>query len=193
MNFKPLADGRPWCIEPMNAYRLIYADPPWSYKDKCNDGKRGASHKYACMSLDEICALPVAHLAAPDCLLAMWWTGTHIREAFQVCNAWGFTFKNATGFTWVKTYEKTGKYFFGMGHYTRGNAENVLLAVRGKPKRVCAGVSQLVIAPRRLHSQKPDAVADRLVTLMGDVPRIELFSRTERPGWDQFGTQVGKL
>lgn len=182
----------------MKKYSLIYADPPWTYNDKCNAGKRGAEFKYDCMSVNEICNLDIASITAPDCLLAMWWTGPMIQEALRVVHGWGFTLKNATGFTWCKK-TKHDKWAFGMGHYTRGNAENCLFAVKGKPKRVNAGVRQLVIDQVREHSRKPDIVRDSLVTLMGDVTRLEMFARDSRDvipfedtmkGWDVFGHEV---
>ncbi|MEM9008193.1 MAG: MT-A70 family methyltransferase [Cyanobacteria bacterium P01_F01_bin.86] len=170
-------------------YELIYADPAWQYRDKASAGKRGACHKYPVMSVDDICRLPVKNIADNDCLLAMWWVGPQPMEALRVVEAWGFTLKNMTGFTWHKL-TKTGKSHFGMGHWTRGNCENVLFAVRGKPKRINAGVRQFVEAQHRGHSTKPDEVRDRLVQLVGDVPRIELFAREKTPGWDVWGNEV---
>ena len=170
-------------------FNLIYCDPPWSYSDKANAGKRGASHKYPCMSVADLCALRVDEIAADNCLLAMWWVGPMPREAIQVCGAWGFTLKNMTGFTWHKL-TKSGKDHFGMGHWTRGNVENVLLAIKGRPKRACAGVSQLIHAHTREHSRKPDEVRHALVRLMGDVPRIELFARQRHAGWSAWGNEI---
>lgn len=173
-------------------YSIIYADPAWQYNDKANAGNRGACHKYDVMNYEDICALPVADIAADDCLLAMWWVGPQPAEALAVVDAWGFTLKNMTGFTWHKT-TKTGKSHFGMGHLTRGNAENCLFAVRGKPKRVNAGVRQFIEAQHRGHSRKPDEARDRLVQLMGDVPRVELFARQQYPGWDSWGNEINGI
>jgi N6-adenosine-specific RNA methylase IME4 len=170
-------------------YKLIYADPSWTYNDKCHSGQRGAGYKYATMSLDDIKALPVASIADDDCLLAMWWVPPMPAEALAVVAAWGFTLKTMCGFTWHKT-TKHGKNAFGMGNWTRANAENCLFATRGKPKRVCAGVSQLVVAQVGIHSAKPPEVRDRLVRLMGDVPRVELFARERGAGWSCWGNQV---
>ena len=86
-----------------------------------------------------------------------------------------------------------GRDAFGMGNYTRGNAENCLFAVRGRPKRMCAGVSQMIVAQVGRHSEKPAEARDRLVRLMGDVPRIELFARTTAPGWDSWGNEVDSV
>lgn len=171
-------------------YKLIYADPPWTYRDRCNAGRRGACHKYNVMAVDEICALDVQSLADPTgCLLAMWWTGPLAADALQVVEAWGFELKTMTGFTWAKRTAR-GKWHFGMGHLTRANAENCLFATMGKVQRVSAGVPQLVEAPVLEHSRKPDEVATRLEDLLGDVPRIELFARRKRSGWHVWGDQV---
>lgn len=172
-----------------DGYRLIYADPPWSYRDKGNAGKRGSSHKYPCMTLEDICALPVAQIAAPDCLLALWWVPPMPREALRVVESWGFKLKTMKGLTWHKR-TKNGLSHFGMGHWTRSNSEDVLFAARGKPKRASAAVSQIIEATTGRHSEKPAEARDRLVRLMGDVPRIELFARVQTPGWSVWGNQI---
>jgi len=173
-------------------YQLIYADPPWQYKDKAVAGKRGAGFKYPVMTLGQLCALPIDEIAADDCLLAMWWVAPMPREALRVVEGWGFTIKTTKGFTWHKL-TKTGKDHFGMGNWTRANTEDCLFAVKGKPKRVSASVRQLVHAPTREHSRKPDEVRESLVQLMGDVPRIELFARETFPGWDNWGNETDKF
>lgn len=170
-------------------YRLIYADPPWQYRDKASAGKRGAVHKYRVMDLDAIKALPIDRIAAADCLLAMWWVPPMPTEALAVVDAWGFTFKTMKGFTWHKL-TKHGKSLMGMGNWTRANTEDCLIATRGKPERRSAGVRQFIQAQHRGHSVKPDEVRDRLVDLVGDVPRIELFARSHAPGWDAWGDEV---
>lgn len=175
----------------MTRYSLIYADPAWSYNDKANAGKRGASHKYPCMSLADICALPVADIAADNCLLAMWHVPAMPAYALAVVEAWGFRLATMKGFTWVKT-TVNGKQHFGMGNYTRANSEDCLFAVRGRwnDLRVSRAVRQVITAPVRAHSQKPDEAAERLLQLVGDVPRIELFARVRRPGWMAWGNEV---
>lgn len=177
---------------PEKRYELIYADPPWSYRDKGNAGQRGSSHKYACMSLDDICALPIADIAAPNCLLAMWWVPPMPREALRVVEAWGFRLRTMKGLTWHKR-TKNGISHFGMGHWTRGNSEDCLFATRGTPKRVNAGVRQFIDAPKGRHSEKPAEARDRLVRLMGDIPRIELFARAQTEGWDVWGLEAQEI
>lgn len=174
----------------MEKYTLIYADPPWSYRDKANDGNRGAGHKYPTMKLPDICRLPAWDLAAENCLLALWWVPTQPLEALKVMDAWGFRLMTMKGFTWHKTNRKKGNSAIGMGHMTRANSEDCLFAVRGKlPKRVDASICQHLTAPRMENSAKPPAFRDLLVKMLGDVPRCELFSRDSVPGWDMWGNQ----
>lgn len=169
-------------------FKLIYADPAWKYKDKCHSGERGVDYKYDTMTLDEICQMRpfIDALADEDCLLAMWHVGPQPREALQVIDAWGFKLQNFKGFTWHKL-TKYGKSHIGMGNMTRANTEDCLFAKRGKPKRFYAGVRQFVEAKIGAHSEKPDEVRKRLVQLMGDVPRVELFARQRFPGWAAWG------
>src|SRR4051812_29597901 len=171
--------------------QIIYADPPWVYRDKCHSGERGAGYKYDLMTPAELAKLrPVIHSnCATDCFLAMWWVPPQPMEALELVTAWGFKLKTMKGFTWHKL-TKNGKDHSGMGNYTRANTEDCLFAVRGKPKRLSAAVPQLIHAPRREHSRKPDEARDRLVELMGDVPRIELFARQKHTGWCVWGDGV---
>ncbi|EMD0638810.1 hypothetical protein VPZ60_004226 [Salmonella enterica] len=176
-----------------NKYRLIYADPAWNYRDKAKSGKRGASFKYPTMKVEDICRLPVWQLADPEsCLLAMWWVPTMVEEALAVMKAWGFRLMTMKGFTWHKTCKnQQDKSAMGMGHLTRANTEDVLFAVRGKmPERQCASIIQHFSAPRMEHSAKPDCVRQKLVQLVGDVPRIELFARGRVDNWDTWGNEA---
>ncbi|WP_349290163.1 MULTISPECIES: MT-A70 family methyltransferase [unclassified Tatumella] len=172
-------------------YTLIYADPPWQYRDSANDGARGATHKYPVMNVQDICRLPVWDLANPEsCLLAMWWVPTQPLEALKVVEAWGFRLMTMKGFTWHKTNRRKGNSAIGIGHMTRANSEDCLFAVKGKlPERLDASICQHITAPRLEHSAKPQVVRDMLVKLLGDVPRIELFSRGDAAGWHHFGNE----
>lgn len=170
-------------------YKIIYADPAWSYKDKVLAGKRGACCKYPVMSKTEICNLPVNKIADDDAILFIWVTMPKLDEVFEVIKAWGFTFKTC-GFTWVKKNKKSDSLFWGMGRWTRANAEICLIATKGKPKRESAGVHSVIISPIEEHSKKPAEVRDRIVELCGDQPRIELFARQSTEGWDVWGNEV---
>ncbi|MCI8285984.1 MAG: DNA methyltransferase [Firmicutes bacterium] len=172
---------------PDKKYSIIYADPPWSYSDKrCNGG---VANHYNTMKVSDICDLPVKNIADKDCVLFMWATYPMLKEALQVIEAWEFTYKSIA-FQWIKQNKSGNGYFFGLGRWTRGNTEPCLIAVKGKPKRISASVGQLVFSPLRKHSQKPDEVRDKIIELVGDLPRIELFAREKTPDWDAWGNEV---
>ena len=176
-------------------YDIVYADPPWrfkNYSDDWNSGRpesRWVGNEYALMGADGIESLPVASIASDNCALFMWCTFPTIEQAFRVIKAWGFTYKTVA-FTWIKTTKSEGKPAMGMGYWTRSNAEVVLLATKGHPKRVSASVGQVIMEPRREHSRKPDVTRERILQLMGDLPRVELFARQSTPGWDVWGNEV---
>lgn len=141
------------------------------------------------MSIDELRALPVETLAEKDCLLFLWATFPQLPEALRLIQAWGFTFKTVA-FVWLKLNKKSPTWFYGLGYWTRGNAEICLLAKRGKPKRRSAGVHQFIISPVEEHSKKPDVTRDKIIELAGDLTRVELFARQKTPGWDVWGNEV---
>lgn len=180
----------------LGKYSVIYADPPWEYRQNGSVSNiRGmANQHYPTMSTSALAALPVGDLATGDAMLFMWATFPNIDQALQVMKAWGFQYKTAA-FVWVKTNKKNhATFFWGMGAYTRANAEVCLLGVRpGTRARAVVkrrDVHQIVSAPVDRHSQKPQIVRDRIVQLVGDVPRIELFARTASPGWAVWGNEV---
>ena len=125
------------------------------------------------MGIDELCALPVADLAAPDSALFLWATFPQLPEALRLIQAWGFTYKSVA-FVWLKKNRKADSWFYGLGFWTRGNAEICLLATRGHPKRQAANIHQFIISPIEAHSKKPDEARDKIVALMGDVPVARL-------------------
>ena len=98
-----------------------------------------------------------------------------IQEALDVINAWGFQYKT-NAFTWVKKNKKADSLFWGMGRWTRSNAEICLLAVKGSPKRLDMGVHSVIYAPIDKHSKKPQETRDRIIRLVGDLPKVELFA-----------------
>ena len=176
----------------MKKYNIIYADPPWSYKDKRDKHPRmcgGATSHYNTMSLEQIKALPIKDLAADNCMLFLWVTFPNLQEGLDVIKAWGFKYKTL-GFSWIKTNKNNGKPFFGIGYYTKSNCEVCLIGVKGKPIKVSNSVSSVIISPRQEHSKKPDQIRDKIVELCGDVPRIELFARQKTEGWDVWGNEV---
>ena len=168
-------------------YQVIYADPPWDYQ-QCRLSGSAKKH-YPTMRIEELCALPVAEIADRDCALFLWATFLQLPEALRLIQAWGFMYKTVA-FVWLKQNRKALTWFYGLGFWTRSNAEICLLATKGHPKRQSAGIHQLVISPVERHSKKPDEVREKIVELMGDVPRIELFARQQTPGWDVWGNEV---
>ncbi|MBN9706214.1 DNA methyltransferase [Enterobacter roggenkampii] len=193
-------------------YSLIYADPPWSYGNTISNG--AAADHYSTMKLIDIKRLPVWELAAENSVLAMWYTGTHNQEAIELAEAWGFQVRQMFLFTWVKLNMKAeerlnkqlenGEIFdahdvmawlnkevkINAGNYSRQNQESMLVAVRGKGlERKSASVRKIIISCPGEHSEKPWEARHRLELLYGDVPRIELFSRSAAPGWHHWGNQ----
>ena len=171
----------------MKKYNIIYADPPWQYE---RTGAQGSAEKiYPTMSVDDICNLPVAELSDKNSILFLWATFPKIPEALKVINAWGFTYKSVA-FVWLKQNKSGNVWFYGLGFWTRGNAEICLIATKGSPKRQSNKVHQFIISPLRRHSQKPDEARNKIIELAGDLPRIELFARQQTDGWTVWGNEV---
>ena len=178
---------------PDRKYSIIYADPPWSYKTGRSKRWRGiAERHYQTMTVDEIAELPIQDIAAKDAVLFLWVTFPCLKEGIEIIEKWGFTYKTVA-FNWVKQNKGGSGLFWGLGFWTRSNSEICLLAVKGKPKRESTGVHSVVLSPVQRHSQKPGEIRDRIVELMGDLPRIELFARETAPGWDSWGNEVPEL
>ena len=174
---------------PSKQYKIIYADPPWSYRDKALAGNRGAGCKYQTQEQDWIEHLPVCTIADAHCVLFLWVPMPKLNECWNVISQWGFVYKTVA-FTWVKKNKKTDSWFWGMGRWTRANAELCLLATKGKPNRLHAGIHSVIDTPIERHSKKPDEVRRRIVQLVGDLPRIELFAREKTDGWDVWGNEI---
>jgi len=189
----------------MKKYNIIYADPPWHYSAgirssrKTKEGKftyytpdTTVGAKYSTMKPAQIKALPISNLAAQDCVLFLWTTDSHLPIALEVIKAWGFRYVTV-GFIWNKK-EKSGIQVCYYGKWTMKGSEICLLATKGKPHSfiVSHKIRQLVeaVRDRTKHSQKPDEVRRRIVELMGDLPRIELFARETTEGWDVWGNEV---
>lgn len=175
---------------PDKKYGIIYADPPWSYRVwTAKGGHKSASAHYQTSSTKDIATLPISNIADENCALFLWATYPNLKDAINVMESWGFTYKTVA-FTWIKTY-KNGNPFVGLGYWTRANAEICLLGTKGHPKRIDKGVRQVVISEKREHSRKPDEVRDRIVKLMGSsIPKIELFARQTFGDWDCWGNET---
>jgi N6-adenosine-specific RNA methylase IME4 len=180
----------------MKQYNIIYADPPWYFKTYSDLGRgRSADNHYKCMQLEDIKNLPVGSIAAEDSVLFLWVPIPHLEYGLEVIKVWGFKYKTF-GFVWVKgrifVKEMTPriKWHIGLGYWTRANTEICLLATRGHPHRKSMSVRQVVFQPVGEHSAKPLEVRNRIVELMGDLPRVELFAREKVEGWDSWGDEI---
>jgi len=175
---------------PPHSFDLIMADPAWTYRMHSEAGEaKSPQSKYRTMTIEEIKALPVLDLAAPDCLLWLWAVNPMIPQALQVMASWGFEFKTAG--TWLKT-TKHGKINFGTGYILRGSNEPFLIGTRGSPrtaKNVRSGFTGLI----RDHSRKPEEAYAAAERLMPKANRLDLFSRTDRQGWTAWGDETGKF
>lgn len=176
------------------SYRLVLSDPPWKFATRSQKGMgRSADNHYETMTLDDIKALPVADVCDPaGAVLLLWVTDPLLDVGLDVMRAWGFKYKTV-GYYWTKR-NKDGSRFMGQGFWTRGNPEQCLLGVRGKPpKRLDAGVRKWIDSPRREHSRKPDEARARTERLLGSIPRLEMFARQSAGGWDSWGNQTEKF
>jgi N6-adenosine-specific RNA methylase IME4 len=166
---------------PTGPFRTIIADPPWYYARDDDASHRGAC-PYPTMTVPEICAMPIAELAAEDAILWLWATNPNLRHAFTVIDSWGF--EERTILTWVKPH-------FGCGHWLRGQTEHCIMAIRGRPTITLSNQATVLHAPapERRHSRKPDEFY-QLVESLCPGSKIELFCRQPRPGWSSWGDEV---
>lgn len=172
-----------------NDYQIVYADPPWTYTNK----QRWVGEKYDLMTIEDLKRLPVSEIVSKDAVLCMWITFPLLTEGLAVLDSWGFKYKTNL-FTWVKQNKRTPSLFWGMGYYSRSNAEICILAKRGKGlKRQSASVHSVILEPVGQHSKKPTTARQRIEQLfVGDqeVKRIELFAREATPHWDAWGDEA---
>lgn len=178
---------------PKGKYSVIYADPPWNYKQ---GGNGSAKKHYETMTTEDLCKLPVRDICTDNAVLFMWATFPNIKEALKVMEAWGFIYKTVA-FVWVKKNKKSDTLFMGTGSYTRANAEVCLLGISKKTKAsdfvASHSVHQIILEPIRDHSQKPDEARNRIYQLTGgEQSYIELFARSSAPGWSVWGKEVDK-
>lgn len=185
---------------PKNHFGAILADPPWKFEHwaKTYICGRDPENHYPLMTADNLLSMPVANLAANDCVLFIWITWPLLQFSLQVINRWGFNYKTCA-FSWMKAnnlqidlFQDELKADMRLGYWTRANSEVCLLATRGKPKRLNADVRQGIIAPRREHSRKPDGIHERIERLVAG-PYLELFARQERKGWTCWGNETKKF
>lgn len=178
-------------MRPAGGFSMIMADPPWQFTHRSSAGVtvKSAGGQYDLMTLDDIKAMPVEALAADDAVLWLWATNPMLREAIEVLDAWGFSFKTAGH--WAK-FTRHGKQAFSTGYILRGAGEPFLIGTRGAPKTT-RSVRSVIIGLLREHSRKPDEAFAAAERLMPSARRIELFSREARPGWEAWGNEIGKF
>lgn len=196
---------------PTGRYGAILADPPWTFQAwyaggwrNRPDGSRYYSAaspraaRYDTMATEDIAAMPVADLAADDCVLFLWGCWPMLRDCMEVMDGWGFKHKSCA-FVWMKANVQQLDIFredadpdMLLGYWTRANSEFCLLGTRGKPKRLATDVRQGIIEPRREHSRKPDVVHSRIERLVSG-PYLELFARAPRQGWTVWGNETDKF
>ena len=171
-------------------YKTILADPPWRFQNRT--GKVAPEHqrllRYPTMSLEDICALPVADLADQEAHLYLWVPNALLPEGLATLASWGFHYKS--NLIWYKTRKDGGPDGRGVGFYFRNVTELILFGVRGSLRTLDAGRSQvnLLASQKREHSRKPDEVYD-LIEACSPGPYLEVFARFARAGWDQWGNE----
>ena len=175
-------------------YQIIYADPPWQYN--FSGTRNNKKDDYSTMNKQELCSLPVGDLAEADSILLMWVIFPHLDWVFDVMKAWGFNYVT-NAFTWIKENKSGNGLFWGMGYYTRSNAELCLLGKRGNGVEIQNhGVHSVITTSIAKHSKKPPVVKNHIETIFGETSRIELFARKTPElfdsfkGWDVWGNEV---
>jgi N6-adenosine-specific RNA methylase IME4 len=169
---------------PARRYGVIYADPPWTFSTYSDLGQdRGPARHYPTMTLDAVRALDVASIAADDCVLFLWAVQPILPTACEIITAWGFAHK--TNLVWIKDK-------IGMGYWFRSRHEHLLIATRGAPPAPAMGTQaqSVIFAPVREHSRKPDEAYEIIESYFPSLPKIELFARHARPGWDRWGAEA---
>lgn len=171
----------------MNKFSVIYCDPPWDYDGRIQhngiEATGSALYHYPTMKVEDIKSLNVSSICEKDTLCFMWTSSPHLVQALEVMKAWGFEYKTIA-FVWDK--QKVNP-----GYYTMSQVEICLVGKRGKiPIRGSRNERQFLSEKRRIHSQKPDEVRDRITRMFPDVRRVELFARVASPGWSVWGNEV---
>jgi N6-adenosine-specific RNA methylase IME4 len=201
---------RPFVGLPVGHYRAIAVDPPSHFKARTAlqvqnwNSRRDVEKHYRTMSFEQLAALPVGALGAQDAHLLIWSSGPFIPQALRLIEAWGFRF-STRAFTWVKLRRALGSaqlplpmpfteqdLHVGLGLTVRHQTECVLLGRRGNARRNAKDVREIILAPVREHSRKPDEFFRR-VERYCDGPYLELFARERRSGWDAWGDEADKF
>jgi len=175
----------------MKKYSIIYADPPWElrYVKGTKAGRISTKVPYHTLNNTYIKELQVKDIVADNAILFLWGVDSRIPVIPELMVSWGFTFKTV-GFVWNKVAKHTKGVNATLGTYTRKSCEFCFIGTRGKCIAKMHTQNQYFPEPRRKHSQKPDGIRDNIVTMCGDLPRIELFAREKHEGWDVLGNDI---
>ena len=159
-------------------YTTILADPPWTFRHRST---RGAV-SYPTLAVQQLKDMgpQIQDLAATDAHLYIWTTHVHLPDALQVIDAWGYRYIQP-----IKWFKKT----MGLGYYFRSHTEILLFGVRGRLRLLRRDLPDYIVEQRTQHSRKPQA-AYRLMEVASPEPRLELFARERREGWDAWGNEV---
>src|ERR1700724_604110 len=172
-------------------FATVLADPPWRFTNRT--GKVAPEHRrldrYGTMTFADICALPVAAVAAPHSHLYLWVPNALLPAGLQVIAAWGYRY--VSNIVWAKRRKDGGPDGRGVGFYFRNVTELVLFGVRGSMRTLPPGRRQVNMSEtrKREHSRKPDE-AYELIEACSPVPYLELFARYPRPGWSAWGDEA---
>lgn len=175
-------------------FHTILADPPWRFQNRT--GKMAPEHRrlnrYDTMTLDEICDLPVAAVAANPAHLYLWVPNALLPEGLRVMEAWGFSYKS--NIIWHKIRKDGGSDGRGVGFYFRNVTEVLLFGIRGKNARTLPpGRRQvnMIETRKREHSRKPDEQYE-LIEACSNGPYLEMFARGTRKKWTYWGNQANE-
>jgi N6-adenosine-specific RNA methylase IME4 len=164
-------------------YGVLYVDPPWDFlvRSRATGMDRHAANHYPVMSLDELTLLKLP--AAPDCVLFLWSPIAQAKNAMHLVDVWGFEYRSMH--IWSKPS-------LGTGYWGRENAELLLIAIRGTVPAPAPGdqMPYVIKAPRGPPSEKPEAFAEMIERLYPNTPKLEMFARKPRDGWDVWGNEV---
>lgn len=162
-------------------YPVILCDPPWRY-EYIETESRAIENQYPTMSIEEICDLPVSEIAHDDSIVFMWTTSPKLEESFKVMSAWGFTYRTCA--VWDKEV-------IGMGYYFRQQHELLLVGTKGNLPTPAPSdrVSSVIREKRGVHSAKPQVIYEIIESMYQELPKIELFCRSPKQGWDVWGNQ----
>ncbi len=173
-------------------YRAGAVDCPWAFETWSAKGKgKSADRHYPTMKTDDLCRLPIGQLFAADAGIIVWATAPMIKDALRCLDAWGFRYVSMGA--WGKMTQDGEGPAFGTGYWFRSAAEFYILGLAGDISPAAHDVRNLILAPRREHSRKPDEIYRDIERIFPGGPYIDIFARQRRPGWDAFGLDADQF